>query len=103
MLSITKTKLLLIDLLLAVATDKRGLHDVLTGRVDGLEPPLEDGWGVLTFQHYVGAMEFGTVEGEDEEAVEWCWGHSHDCTYVLTTRKRKPRGDGQRHRSFWSR
>lgn len=91
------------DMLLAVATDKNGLNDVLTGRTHGLEPPFEGARTLCTFQHYVRAMELRAIEDEGEEAVIWVFCDLDDHTDVLRAREGKPRHDAQRHRSFWSR
>lgn len=98
----SKAELFLHDLLLAVATDKRGLNDVITGRADGLEPSVVNGGSLCAFHHYVGAMELGSVESQHEETIPFVLFDLHHYSHVLRTRVGKARGGGKRKRSFWS-
>lgn len=101
-LTTAKAKALFADLLLAVAADKDGAADVLSGRADGLEPPIDNRRRCITLQHYTRAMELGTIENEDEETIGIMGGDPHHHADILRSGDGDARREGQRYRSFWS-
>lgn len=87
-----EAKRLLIDVALAVATDKDGATDVVTGCANAFEPTFN---GQLAFKHHIGAMELWAVELDRETAVERRFRELYNKADVLLPGDRDPGGQGE--------
>lgn len=102
MLTPTQAKRLFADFLLTIATDKLGMADVITGRADALEPPIDDSGCLCAFKHYSSAMELGSVEDENEESIGIMGGDPHHHADILGAADGDAWREDKRYRGFWN-